>query len=98
MSITGLTVETKDFRFDILKQDNGRFEIRSDGIRIEFSVEDVEIKKSEFFKPEIDPHNAFAVVMSVKWGCGHKVHFQAYMPLRSAQDLNKYFPELKLDW
>jgi len=95
MAVTGLSIETKDFKFDVFKKDNGRFEIQSGGVYLEFPPDAVEFRKATDFSGREDPHDSYGVVMSVKWGCGHKIHFQAYMPLRSAQDLNKNFPELK---
>lgn len=94
MSIVGLSIETKDFKFNVFKKENGRFELESGGIHIEFPAEAV---KLSVLPTEKDPHDPYAAIMSVRWGCGHKVHFTAYMPVISAQKLNAHFPEIELE-
>ncbi|MBV7264353.1 hypothetical protein KCG43_20280 [Photobacterium sp. WH24] len=92
MATVGLSIETKDFKFDVFKKSDDKFEIRSGGIFIEFPADAVELR----IDPKDDPYDPMGAYMSVKWGAGHRVHFSAYMPVRSAQDLNKHFPELKI--
>ncbi len=87
-----LDIDMASHRYTVTKKSDGAFEINGGGFQIEFPCDAVVLR----IPSRVSADNHEGATLSVKWGSGHRIHFVARMPIHSAEQLKKAFPEIEL--